>query len=191
MTILVLATLASASCVSNGRSGLGTSSRPTTDATPGVGPCESLFTEGVSADDGGLPALRLPCLGDGPDIELPRLAGRPTLVNLWASWCGPCREEMPLLQDAFEEHGAEVRFLGIVTRDEPSVAIDFASSIGVTYAHVVDADGALLDRLGVPGLPVTLGVDPSGRIIARQIGQMDENELSSLLAELQRSMASG
>ena len=79
----------------------------------------------------------------------------------------------------------------MATRDDPTVAADFVSSIRVTYPHAVDVDGALLDSLGIPGLPVTLGVDPAGRVIARQVGQMDETELSSLLAELQRSATGG
>ena len=153
------------------------------DSAPAVA-CEALGEPQAGPGDDGLPALRLPCLGDGPDVTLNALTGRPTLINLWASWCAPCREEMPLLQQAFEDYGREVRFLGVVTRDEPAVAADFAAAIGVGYPHAVDADGALLNSLSVPGLPVTLAVDSAGRIVRTQIGQMTSAELSSLLTEL-------
>ncbi|RBY97534.1 TlpA family protein disulfide reductase [Blastococcus sp. TF02-8] len=188
--VLVLITVASTSCGSNGRSSP-EGSQATAEATPEVGPCQPLASEGAAPDEGGLPALLLPCLGEGPDVDLSRLTGPPTLVNLWASWCGPCREEMPLIENASKEYGDEIRFLGVVTRDDPAVAADFASAIGAAYPHAVDAEGTLLDSVGVPGLPVTLGIDPTGRVVARQVGQMDESELSSLIAELQRSVAGG
>lgn len=146
--------------------------------------CESPGTPGVSAADGGLPELHLPCLGDGPSVDLASLTGRPTLINLWASWCAPCREEMPRLVQAFADNGDAIRFLGINTRDEPAAAREFAAEIGVPYPHAVDADGALLTRLGLPGLPVTLGLDPAGRVVATQIGPMDSAELAAMLARL-------
>lgn len=59
------------------------------------------------------------------------------------------------MENAYAEYGEAVRLLGVVTRDDPTVADDFASSVGMTYPHAVDADGALLDALGIPGLPVT------------------------------------
>lgn len=159
---------------------------PTGDASP-VASCEATRTEGADAEAGGLPPLDLPCLGDGPDVSLKALTGRPTLINLWASWCGPCREEMPMLQQAFEAHGQTVRFLGVATRDDPAVAAEFVSATGVTYPHAVDRAGALLDELGLPGLPVTLALDPAGQVITTQIGQMTSAELSTLIKQLEES----
>lgn len=181
--LLLAAAVALSGCTSPDTRSDAAASAQTYDAAD-VASCDAVGDAGVGSDQGGLPDLQLPCLGAGPDVSLTHLAGRPTLINLWASWCGPCREEMPLLQDAFEEDGDQIRFLGIVTRDEPSVAIDFASTIGADYPHAVDTDGALLDALGVPGLPVTLAVDASGRIVAKQIGQMDASELASLMDAL-------
>ena len=167
---------------SGGRSATATDSA----VAPAVA-CEPPGEPQASPGDDGLPPLRLPCLGDGPDVALNSLAGRPTLINLWASWCAPCREEMPLLQQSFEDDGGAVRFLGVVTRDTAAAAADFAAAIGVGYPHAVDADGALLNSLGVPGLPVTLAVDSAGRIVRMQIGQMTSAELSSLLTELRNT----
>ena len=155
---------------------------------PAVARCEEPAPAGVSTKNIGLPTLVLPCLGGGPDVPLRGLTGRPTLVNLWASWCAPCRDEMPMLQQAFEQHGERFRFLGVATRDTPAIAADFVSGIGVAYPHAVDADGELLTALGVPGLPVTLALDAEGRVLATQIGQMTPEELASIIRELEASM---
>ena len=181
--VLVAAAVALSGCVSPDPSNDASPSAQTYN-TADVVTCDPAGEAGVGPDQGGLPDLSLPCLGEGPDVSLSHLAGRPTLINLWASWCGPCREEMPLLQDAFEQHGEQIRFLGIVTRDKPSVARDFASTVGAKYPHAVDTAGALLDTLGVPGLPVTLAVDANGRIVAKKIGQMDASALAALVNAL-------
>lgn len=161
------------------------SSVPTSVAT-----CEPGGTDGVSFADGGLPALTLACLGDGPAVELGALTGRPTLINLWATWCAPCREEMPLLAQAFRERGDGIRFLGINTQDETGSAADFLTTTGVTYPQAVDSKGELLSSLGLPGLPITLAIDPAGRIIAKQIGQMSPETLAALLQQLADSATS-
>lgn len=136
------------------------------------------------SDLGDLPDLELPCLGGGSAVELRELTGRPTIMNLWASWCGPCREEMPMLQEAFEDHGDTVRFLGVDTRDTAAAALSFLSDSGVGYPQVADVDAALLEDLGVPGLPITLAVDSAGRIVTTQIGQMTPEILQDVLQQL-------
>ena len=106
------------------------------------------------------------------------------MVNLWATWCGPCREEMPLLQDAFARHGEQMRFLGVDVQDDPAGAAAFVDDLGVGYSHVVDPDGRLLAALGVRGLPVTLAVDADGQVVARSVGQLDAAELQALIDQL-------
>lgn len=154
---------------------------------PDVAGCESFAANGDAVNGGeGLPALRLPCLVGGQDVSLDDLGDRPVLLNLWASWCAPCREEMPLLQVAYERNGDRVGFLGVITEDTRSAAASLLADLGVTYAHVVDQDKELLTELAVPGLPVTLAVAADGRILDRQIGQASAarlDELVSLLVE--------
>ena len=146
--------------------------------------CEELPEDVVPASDDALPALTLACLGPGPDVSLDRLTGRPTLLNLWATWCLPCREEMPLLQEAFVRYGQEVRFLGVDTQDSPESAASFVSDFGIGYPHILDPDGELLSTLGVRGLPVTLAIDESGRIVGKSIGELDAQELQQLIETL-------
>ena len=167
------------------------SARPAADAdTDGsaavpadVADCEAFAADGASADDG-LPALRLPCLAGGPDVFLDDLGDRPVLVNLWASWCAPCREEMPLIEDAYARSGDRIGFLGVNTEDPRSAAVSLLADLDVTFAHLVDQEGRLLAGLGLPGLPVTLAVAPDGRVIDRQVGQLSAARPDEMVAEL-------
>ncbi|WP_280660982.1 TlpA disulfide reductase family protein [Geodermatophilus sp. DF01_2] len=97
----------------------------------------------------------------GPDVSLDHLTGRSTLVNLRATWCGACREEMPLLQDAHARAGEQIRFLGVDTQDDPARAACI-QDLGVDYPQVVDPDGRLLAALGVRRLPVSLAIEAHG-----------------------------
>jgi cytochrome c biogenesis protein CcmG, thiol:disulfide interchange protein DsbE len=124
----------------------------------------------------------LPCLTAGPAVNPARLGGRPVVVNLWATWCEPCRKEMPILQAAHDRYGARVQFLGVNTKDRPEWAAEFLQEVKVTYPQVVDSDGTLLNSLRSPGLPVTVVVDARGGIAGRQIGQISEQRLTDLVA---------
>lgn len=132
-----------------------------------------------------LPPLRLPCLTPGPAIDLSALRGRPVLVNLWASWCGPCRDEMPLLQSSYERYGEDVQFLGVDTQDATEPAAEFLADAGVTYPQVVDVNGDLLGQLRIPGLPVTVVLDADGRIAGKHIGELTQSSINDLLDKVQ------
>lgn len=129
-----------------------------------------------------LPPVDLPCLNEARTVDTSRLAG-PAVVNLWASWCGPCRKEMPMLAEAARRNPA-VRFLGINTQDRPEAAADFLARTGVTYSQLVDIDGLVLADTRVPGLPVTLALDADGRVVERVIGEVSGEELATLLDSL-------
>ena len=185
-TAAALATVVALSGCSAGGPPSADDAEPTPPAVPGdVATCESFAADGQIARDGAtLPALSLPCLVPGDDVALDDLGDRPVLVNLWASWCAPCREEMPLLQEAYERDGDRVGFLGVNTEDIPSAAASLLADLDVTYAHVVDGEKELLTELGAPGLPVTLAVAADGRILDRQVGQASAERLDELVALL-------
>lgn len=149
-----------------------------------IDPCPEAEENAGVADGDRLPAMELPCLGTGASVVDPAAPpGRPTLVNLWATWCGPCRKEMPALQEAYGTRAGEVLFLGVDTRDDPRRAVDFLGELGVTYPQVVDGDGELLDGLGIRGLPVTVMLDADGIIVDRHVGPIDREGIDDLIRQ--------
>lgn len=136
---------------------------------------------------GGLPAITLPCFGGGPEVDLSTLRG-PMVVNLWASWCGPCRDELPLIQSFFEHYGDQVGVLGVDYLDpQTDAAMELVAKSGVAYPLLADPDGDLSaqDPLPViPGLPYLLFVDADGAVAFIKPGQVDsEQELVDLVEE--------
>ncbi len=110
-----------------------------------------------------LPDLTLPCLGGGPDVRLRDAPGRPTLVNVYGTWCPPCVQEVPLLVAFHRAAGDKVGVVGVLSIDTVKNGLDFAPDLGVTYPSVVDEDGAVL-RQYPPGPPQTLFVRADGTI---------------------------
>ena len=153
-------------------------------AVRGVESCAAIPQDSVAAaaTEDRLPPLSLPCLVPGPAVDLSEIGGRPVLINLWATWCGPCRDEMPILQAAHLRHGDEVQFVGVDTRDSTEAAAAYLPEVGVTYPQLVDPDGDLLEHLRIPGLPVTVVLDADGRIAAKHIGELNADTLEKLLA---------
>jgi thiol-disulfide isomerase/thioredoxin len=116
----------------------------------------------------GLPTVTLLCLGRGPAVHLNGLAGRPTVVNVWGSWCVPCQAESGYLATAYDTDKSHVRFLGVDTQDESDSALDFATHVAprMRYPSVVDPDKAVLLGLHVaPGPPETAFVSSAGRLV--------------------------
>jgi len=165
-----------------GTSGAGASAPPHDPvAVEGVRPCRTLSTTRAGEETGGLPALSLPCLTTPGRTNFATLGGKPTLVDLWASWCGPCREEMPVLQAGYAKVAGRVHFVGVDTSDDPAAAADYLPPVGVTYPQLVDADAKLLAYTRVPGLPVTLLLDANGDEVARHVGALTPTDLARLL----------
>lgn len=131
-----------------------------------------------------LPALQLACLTAGQEpvlVDPSRLAGQPTLVNLWASWCIPCQREMPALQRAHTLTSSKAAFLGVETKDEKDSGQDFLAAVGVTYPQAEDPDGRLLAALHGVGLPVTVMLDSDGKIVWQKLGRLKDKDLQEAL----------
>lgn len=128
-----------------------------------------------------LPAMRVAAL-DGAPITLPEAyAGRPLLVNVWASWCGPCVKEMPELDRYAREQGADgVQVLGLAL-DDPAAVRDFLRRVPVGYPQAIDAPGPADAgvRLGNPKgvLPYSILVSADGRLLKQKIGPFEPGEI--------------
>jgi thiol-disulfide isomerase/thioredoxin len=141
----------------------------------------------VPAHPDGLPDVTLPCLGaEGPArVRLAGLRGRPVVLNIWAQWCPPCRAEAPLLQRLHAAAGERLIVLGVDYQDDAVPALAFAQAHQLHYPSVsAPADEFPLRRYG-PGPPVTLLVEPSGRVARVVRGPFDSwAELSSIVADV-------
>lgn len=113
--------------------------------------------------------------------------GRPVVVNVWASWCGPCRVEAPLLQRAAARYEGDVVFLGVDSRDDLKPARAFIRRYDITYPNVFDGTGMIRSRLGLRGFPTTYIFDRRGTLIASVIGGISEQALAAHIGAAQRS----
>ena len=118
---------------------------------------------------GGLPDLTLPCLGAGPAVHLSGLVGKPLVLNIWGTWCGPCKAETQNLSTVYDELKPRVRFLGVDTEEvSRDSALAFAPHVRppMRYPSVLDNNKAVLLGLhGFVAVPSTVFVDASGKIV--------------------------
>ncbi|MFQ1003335.1 TlpA family protein disulfide reductase [Modestobacter sp. SSW1-42] len=121
------------------------------------------------AADSDLPAVSLDCLGGGT-LDLTRAPGVPTVLNLWASWCGPCREELPLVQELADVAGDQVRVVGVASKDGMPQATSFAADAGITFPGAFDGDGAVMTAMRLVGLPATAFLAADGSVAFVQVG---------------------
>jgi thiol-disulfide isomerase/thioredoxin len=110
-----------------------------------------------------LPTVALPCYAGGADVDVAALRG-PAVVNVWASWCPPCRRELPLLQRFADRHPRGVHVIGVVSTDDRDAALALAGDLGLRFPHLYDGDGALMRAVERNSLPVTLFIDARGRV---------------------------
>lgn len=133
------------------------------------------------------PVLEGPLL-DGGTLSTADLEGKPIVINVWGSWCAPCRAEAPELVEAAERLGDDVAFLGLNTRDlSEAPAQAFVRAFEIPYPNIFDPDGTLLLGFGqVPpkAIPSTLVIDAEGRVAARVIGEVNANTLVELVGDV-------
>jgi cytochrome c biogenesis protein CcmG, thiol:disulfide interchange protein DsbE len=160
----------------------GSAAAPTASAASVLQPCP----EQSEADAAGtylLPALSFDCPGGG-SLDLGRAPGVPTVLNLWGSWCGPCREELPVMQQFADASAGQVRVMGLISKDGRSLAESFAADAGVTFPSAFDGDGELMTEAGLNGLPYTYFLDADGALVYTQVGPVTTvDQLRRLAAE--------
>jgi cytochrome c biogenesis protein CcmG/thiol:disulfide interchange protein DsbE len=139
------------------------------------GPSRTLDGQLARGEKPAAPALQLTSLHDGAKRSLADYRGKVVLLNVWASWCTPCREESPLLQrwhERMQPLGGTV--LGVDTLDVKSDALGFIKRYRLTYPQLNDRDGTSIKKLGTAQYPETFVVDKQGRITALQRGPVDD-----------------
>jgi cytochrome c biogenesis protein CcmG/thiol:disulfide interchange protein DsbE len=130
------------------------------------------------------PAFSLADL-DGNPVRLADLRGRPVIVNFWASWCGPCVEEFPMLTSAAAAHETDgLAIVGVVFQDRSEAARAFMARMGATWPGAMDPGDAIATRFGIIWPPVTFFIDRDGIVVGRQIGQLSAADLDRGLAQV-------
>jgi cytochrome c biogenesis protein CcmG, thiol:disulfide interchange protein DsbE len=152
-----------------------------TDVATDLPPCPE---QGAgSAVGSSVPGLALDCLGGG-SLDLGLAAGTPTVLNLWASWCGPCRTELPFVEQLADVAGDRLRVIGVSSQDGVPQATSFAADAGLTFPSAFDADGELAAGLGLTGLPHSVFLAADGSLAHVEVGAVESfDELRALVGE--------
>lgn len=130
------------------------------------------------------PDFRLAALG-GEDFRLSDTRGHGVVLNLWATWCGPCREEMPALKSVAERHAADgLLVVGINLRESPESVAAFAQEFALRFPIALDSTGEVMERYLRLGPPNTIFIRPDGTVDAVHIGALSEAELESAVARI-------
>jgi cytochrome c biogenesis protein CcmG/thiol:disulfide interchange protein DsbE len=161
---VVLAALAAAAIAAGcGSSGEGGSHPDYTGLSEAPAPLAKLYAEGNKLLPGGTEAF---------EAKLAALKGYPVVVNIWASWCGPCRYEFPTLQKLSAKYGTRVAFLGVNSEDSESNAAEFLEEDPIPYPSFSDPDQDLKRHLGADtGFPDTAFYNAAGKLVYLKIGQ--------------------
>lgn len=116
------------------------------------------------------------------------LAGldRPAVVNIWASWCLPCRSEAPLFDQAHAQYGDDIAFIGVAVEDSQPAAKEFLSEFGLEFEQFFDRDRSVPNAFGGFGTPITMFFAPHGELITMHNGVIDERTLAINIDELTR-----
>ena len=122
---------------------------------------------------------------DGYESRIAELEGTPVVVNKWASWCAPCREEFPYFQTQAIEHGGEVAFIGLLSNDGPETGATFLERLPVPYPSYLDSDQEIANSLTIArGFPTTVFYDEDGEVVHTKVGPYESED--ELAADIER-----
>lgn len=121
---------------------------------------------------------------DGTPLKLSDLAGQPIVLNFWATWCPPCRAELPDFQAAYETYGDRVTFVMLNVSESIETVQAFFAENGYTFPLYADLDDDASNAYGVTGIPTTIMYDAAGNILDSHIGMIDGNTLTEGINKL-------
>lgn len=124
-------------------------------------------------------------LTDGTSVRLSDLRGKRVLVNFWATWCLPCREEMPLFEAALAREGDDLVVLAVNRNEIPAAIEAYAAETGVRLPLIADSNGQIGDRYAITSLPITYFINRDGTVAVRQFGAISEAVLTQRIEDLQ------
>jgi len=151
--------------------------------SPGIGAAD--FTARGAPEARPAPNFTLSLLSGEGSVRLDDFAGKILVLNVWASWCGPCRQEAPLLEGLWHRYRPlGVRFLGVDHMDGRAAGMAFQRQFAITYPSVFDPGGTLARRYGAVGIPTTLVIDRTGAIVYRFLGRLRGPDLAGILDEV-------
>lgn len=122
---------------------------------------------------------------DGRTVRLSDYRGRAVLVNFWATWCGPCEAEMPLLQDRYTTyHGSGLEILAVNIGEDEATIRPYVEDLGLDFAIVLDPELAVNDDYRVLGYPTTITIDRDGNVVDVHVGAWLDEQLDAVLSQL-------
>ncbi len=118
----------------------------------------------------------------GKKITLSQFAGnKPVILNFWATWCPPCKEEMPLLQKYYELNRDKIEILAVNMQEDPALVKDWIKNFGITYPILLDPAEKVKQLYNIYAKPTTFFIDKDGIMRAKKLGQLSEEELSNYI----------
>ncbi len=134
--------------------------------------CNQGTEESTAGTDAGTAInFTLDSLTEETEMSLEDFRGKGVVLNFWATWCGPCREEMPLFEETWRKYkDKDVVFLGIDVMDDKDNATKFLEAIGITYPNLYDPSGKVSGKYNVIALPATFFIDKEGKVVAKNYG---------------------
>jgi len=169
--VLALVAVVAAGCTAEAKS---------TDTPSPFAGCQGITGQPVPPQPT-LPDLQLPCFTGKEQVALRSVPG-PLIVNLWASWCDPCRRELPLMQKVAAQTAGRVTVLGVDTGDRRDAGASFAADKGVSFPTLFDPDKKLANAIAGTNLPITIFVDESGKSFVNRL-PLDAAKLSTLVKQ--------
>ena len=140
-------------------------------------------SSGSSDDSVDLASVQLSPLAGAPKLQLGEPTEQPMVVNLWATWCVPCRKEMPGFEKVANEHRSTARFVGVNLGDTETAATKFVAETGVTFDQYLDPDMTAQAALSIVNMPSTVLLRADGTIAKTHSGALDATELRRLLRD--------